>query len=286
MKNLKWSQVALTNFPYTKYSLKYTLDSLERTGARNIEFYAAYPHFYLGDSTTADIRALKKMLRDRKLQVINFCPENCTYPVNAASTNANTRQRSIAHYVKAIQAASELECPNALFFPGYALLDEDKEDAWKRAVDTMVYLSRIAEAYGVRLILESAGEMASVMSSSKKQLQMIKEVDSPNVSGMVDLTCMHELGETIEETIDVLGITNIHHIHFHNCCELTPGRWEHRVPTDGVLDIEHIVRVLDESGFEGHFGCEVFGPYVTEPEKAMMAYKQWFERMDFIRDVD
>lgn len=285
MKHLKQSQIALTNFPYYKYSLKYTLDSLERLGAHNIEFYAAYPHFYLGDVTPADIRATKKMLRDRHLQVINFCPENCTYPVNAASVNAFTRQRSIAHYVKAIQAASEFECPNALFFPGYALMDEDKDEAWKRAVDTMTYLAGIAEAYGVRLILESAGETATVLSSSQKQVSMIREVNSPNVSGMVDLTCMHELGETIEETIQILGIHKIHHIHFHNCREITPGRWEHRVPEDGVLDIRHIVRTLDEEGFEGHFGCEVFGPYASDPEGAMLSFLHWFEEMDFIKDI-
>ena len=285
MKNLKWSQVALTNFPYYKYSLKYTLDSLERIGAHNIEFYAAYPHLYLGDVSLADIKAIKKMLDDHHLQVINFCPENCTYPVNAASTNAATRYRSIAHSVTAIQAASEFESPNALFFPGYALMDENQEDAWKRAVDTMGYLAGIAEAYGVRLILESAGLAATVMNSAEKQMQMIREVGSPNVSGMVDLTCMRELGEDIEHCIATLGIENIHHIHFHNCVELTPGRWEHRVPTDGVLDIAHIVHALDDAGFKGHFGCEVFGPYVAEPEKAMLSYKKWFETMDLIRDI-
>lgn len=279
MKNLKWEQIALTNFPYTKYTLKYTLNSLERLGAYNIEFYAAYPHFYLGDITMGDMRAVKRMLDERNLHVINFCPENCTYPVNAASVNPNTRQRSIEHYVKAIQAANEFECPNALFFPGYALLDENLEDAWKRSVDTMQYLAEIAEGYGVRLILESAGRTASVLTSSKKQMQMIREIDSPNVSGMVDLTCMHELGETIEESIDNLGIENIHHIHFHNCRELTPGRWEHRVPEDGVLDIENIVSILDVNGFKGYFGCEVFGPYITEPEKAMVEYLKWFEKI-------
>ena len=285
MKNLKWSQVALTNFPYTRYSLKTTLDSLERIGAYNIEFYAAYPHFYLGDVSPADIRATKKMLDDRNLHVINFCPENCTYPVNAASTNAATRARCISHYVTAIQSASEFECPNALFFPGYALADEDQNDAWLRAVDTMRYLATIAESYGVRLILESAGIFATVMDSSEKQVQMIKEVDSPNVSGMVDLTCMHELGEDIEHCISTLGIENIHHIHFHNCAELSPGRWEHRVPDDGVLDVPHIVRALDDAGFQGHFGCEVFGPYVAAPEAAMLKYKEWFETMGLIHDI-
>ena len=42
-KNLKMEQIALANFVYTKYSLKYTLDSLQRLGAKAIEFYTADP---------------------------------------------------------------------------------------------------------------------------------------------------------------------------------------------------------------------------------------------------
>ena len=277
MKNLSWKQVAYTNFPYFKYSLKYALDSLERIGAQNIEFYGAYPHFYLGDVTPSDIRAVGKMLRNRHLQVINLCPENCTYPVNAASTNLHARNRSVEHYVRALEAANEFESPYCLFFPGWAHFDEDQEEAWKRGVETMSYLAGIAEGYGIQMLLESAPQTATIISSADKQLQMMKEVGSPALNGMIDLTCLYNVGETVEEVIEKLGIEHICHVHFHNCAELTPGRYEHRIPTDGLLDIRHIVDVLDEAGFQGHFGCEVFAPYESEPEKAMLAYKKWFE---------
>ncbi len=284
MKNISWSQVAYTNFPYYKYSLKYTLDSLERIGARDIEFYGAYPHFYLGDVTPSDIKAVSKMLRNHNLQVINLCPENCTYPVNASSANFHARNRSIEHYVRALEAANEFESPYCLFFPGWAHFDEEQEDAWKRGIETMVYLAGIAEAYGIQLLLESAPRTSSIVTSADKQLQMIKEVGSPAINGMIDLTCLHNIGETVEKVIDKLGIEHICHVHFHNCVELSPGRFEHRIPIDGILDIKHIVNVLDEAGYRGHFGCEVFSPYESEPEKAMLAYKKWFESVGLIRD--
>lgn len=277
MKNLKWEQVAYTNFPYFKYSLKYTLDSLERIGAKNIEFYGAYPHFYLGDITAADIVAVKKMLRAHHLQVINLCPENCTYPVNALSTNLHTRNRSIEHYVKAIQAANEFESPYCLFFPGWAHFDENQEEAWKRGVETMFYLAGIAEGYGVKILLESAPQCSSIITSAEKQLQMMAEVGSTALDAMIDLTCLYNIGESVEEAVEKLGIEHICHVHFHNCAELMSGRYEHRIPTDGILDMEHTVKVLDEAGFSGHFGCEVFAPYEYEPENAMLLYKTWFE---------
>ena len=60
LKNLKMEQVAFANFAYTKYSLKYTLDSLQKIGAHAIEFYCADPHFCLEDCTLEDMKVVKK----------------------------------------------------------------------------------------------------------------------------------------------------------------------------------------------------------------------------------
>lgn len=282
MKFLKKDQVALTNFPYYKHSLTYTLDSLERVGAKNIEFYAAAPHFYLGDATTDDIKLLKRQLRAHHLQVINLCPENCTYPVNIASSNLRMRQRCIEHYTKAIHAAHEWESPYCLFFPGFALADEEEKDAWQRGAESMAHLARIAEVYGVQLILEAAPKGASLIHSTDRLLGLIDEVGSDALTGMIDLTCILDIGETVKECIDKMGIERIRHIHFHNCEQLSPGRWEHRLPLEGVQNLEEIVRLLDENRFTGHFGCEVFAPYESSPEEAMIAFRDWFATLNLL----
>ncbi|MDY3249986.1 MAG: sugar phosphate isomerase/epimerase family protein [Candidatus Choladocola sp.] len=282
MKNLSWKQVAYSNFPYFKYSLDYALNSLERIGAHDIEFYGVYPHFYLGDVTPSEIKTTARMLREHHLQVINLTPENCTYPVNAASTNLNARKRSIDHYVRALEAANEFESPYCLFFPGWAHFDESQEEAWKRGVETMAYLARIAETYGVTLLLESAPQNSSILTSADKQLQMIREVGSKAITGMIDFSCLFYINETIEETVEKLGIEQIRHVHFHNCRKLADGRHDHCLPgEDGVLDVPHMLNVLDEAGYSGYFGCEVFSPYEYEPEKAMLEFKKYFEKMDF-----
>lgn len=284
MKNLSWNQVAYSNFPYFKYSLKYTLDSLERIGAHDIEFYGVYPHFYLGDVTPSEIKMTARLLREHHLQVINLTPENCTYPVNAISTNLHARMRSIDHYVRALEAANEFESPYCLFFPGWAHFDENQDDAWKRAIETMSYLANIAESYGVTLLLESAPINSSVLTSAEKQLQMIQEVGSKAITGMIDLSCLFYINEDIEHTVRVLGIDRIKHVHFHNCKKLANNRYDHCLPgEEGVLDVMHMLSILDEAGFSGHFGCEVFAPYEYEPEKAMLEFKKYFEKAGFCK---
>ncbi len=285
MKNIKRSQLALSNFPYTKYGLDYTLDSLQKIGGPYIEFYAAYPHFYLGDANLARMKALAKKIKDHGLQVIDFCPENCTYPVNAASIDPEVRKRSIDHYILGIQTAAELESPYCLFFPGYALKDEDPQDAWKRGFDAFKYLTEFAEVYGVTLLLESAKATSSILSSTDLQLKMMRDLNSPNVDCLIDTTNLVGIKETFDECYAKLGKEHMKHVHFKNALG-TPDSFVASPADEGFLDLEHMVRTLDNDGYTGYFGCEIFKPYYYEPEKAMLRFKDWFDKLDPIKDYD
>ena len=75
MKHLTESQIAMSNFPYFRYTLDWTLDSLARLGAGPIELYLNDPHFHVEDSGTTQCRALKRKLAERGMRVINLCPE-------------------------------------------------------------------------------------------------------------------------------------------------------------------------------------------------------------------
>ena len=75
MKHLKESQILTSNYPYYKYSLDYTLKSLQRMGAGPIEFYACYPHFHLDDVSYWDVKRITKKLAAAGLNVVCFTPE-------------------------------------------------------------------------------------------------------------------------------------------------------------------------------------------------------------------
>lgn len=274
-KNLKMEQVALANFVYNKYSLRYALDSLQRLGTHAMEFYTADPHFCLEDCTLDDMKHVKRMLDERELRVINVCPENCTYPMNLASKNINTRKRTFDNYVNAIHVASEWECPHVLIFPGRALYDESMEEAWQYGVDAMAALADIAQENGVKIVLESTSKGSTVIVGVKKTIQMMKEINSPALTGMLDLMCLEITKDDIREAIKLLGIERVRHIHFSDAEQVNPGRWEHRVPGDGTLPVEDMLQALDENGYKDYFGCEVFAPYLGEPEKAMRRMRDW-----------
>ena len=274
-ENLKMEQVALANFAYNKFSLDYTLDSFQRLGVHNIEFYCAYPHFYLEDSSLWDMKVLRRKLREHELNVIDVCPENCTYPMNLGSADPAVRERTFRTYVKGIEAAVEWDCTRCLFFPGWTTFDGSQEEAWLYGKDAMARLADIAEVNGVKIIMESASSASTVLTSIKKMKQMIDEINSPALSGMLDLVCLFITGDTTKDSVATLGMNNINHIHFSDGQLLPDGSWERLVPGQGKLPLEDILKILSDNHYPFYFGCEMFNRYKKNPEEAMRQTLEW-----------
>ena len=106
---MNWSQIAMGNFTYYYYSFAYFLDAMEKQNIDRIELWLAEPHLCLDDCSYAGMRQFSKMLRERNFKVCCVTPEQYQYPVNIASSDADTRKRSTNYFKKAIDLAAELE---------------------------------------------------------------------------------------------------------------------------------------------------------------------------------
>ena len=135
MKHLNERQILTSNYPYYKYSLDYALDSLERIGNENIEFYGCFPHFHLDDVGYQDVRRLKRKLKNHHLYTVCFTPEQCLYPVNIAAKDPVARKRSLQVFEKSILYGSELGARYVVVLSGYGTLDEEERSkrlaAWQ-----------------------------------------------------------------------------------------------------------------------------------------------------------
>lgn len=277
MQKLSKKQLALSNFPYYKYSFRYAMDSLERMGAETIELYACDPHFHIDDSGIPQARAVFKQLKDRGIRVGCLTPEQCSYPLNIASQNPIGRKRSIEVYVKCLQFAVEMQCGLCQFLSGWSVLDEPEEDTWKRSVESMDYIARVAEGYGVDIALEASPRQYATTTNSTKTMQLIREVGSPALYGMIDVACMgDDRTEKVEDAIRVLG-DKLRHVHFGDG---NPGG--HYILGDGELDLEGALGKLASAGYRHLVSLEIMnGLYEKNPEEAMARSAAWMrERMD------
>ena len=183
MKNLKETQILTSNYPYGRYSLDYALDSLQRLEAGPIEFYACYPHFHLDDVDYWDVKRITRKLIEHKLNIVCFTPEQCLYPVNIAALDPAARKRSMDVFKKSIQFGAEMGTEYVVTLAGYGTLDEEESAAWKRSVESLGILGDMAEAYGVKLVLETSPREYTTTHNSKDVVRMIREVGSSAVKG-------------------------------------------------------------------------------------------------------
>ena len=186
--SLQNSQFYGANFSYLLHRFDYFVASMQRLGVQNIEFYAAAPHLYLEDATTDDARRIARMLRAAGIQVGCFTAEQCLYPISLASADETLRNRSLAYYEKALAFAQELQSPLMQLISGGALLEGDPEQSRSRSMDGICRLTKLAERAGVKLVLEA--DPNCTIANTNDQLRAIREIASPQLSGMIDTNAL------------------------------------------------------------------------------------------------
>lgn len=279
-KNLRKEQYIHSNFPYYNYSLDYTLDSLQRIGAEKIEFYGAEPHFCMEDVTYTDMKVLKQKLDNHGLSVVEINPENCAYPTNLASRNPATRLRTFRYYENAIRTAGVIGSPYVLVFPGYANLDESQEEAWKLSVDSMRRLGEIARAEGVTITFEATTRNITVITDHREVMRLIRESGCENMAVTIDLMCLSQTGETVQDVYDICGAGKVVNVHYTDGGLLPSGAWEHRIPGEGELDLNGMLKMFDDNSYQGYFGNEVkwsIDPSLTTPEQICVKLQGWWD---------
>ena len=274
---LKKSQIALTNYPYHKCSLDYTLNSMEKFGIKPMEFVCCEPHFYFEDVTETDTKKLMEKLDEKGFSIICLTAPTMEYPMNLASENIMTRTKTVNYLVDAIQYADKLQAPVVSFNMGQAPLDADAEAAWTRAKEAVAYLVSVAESFGVKIALYVTGSRkSSLLDNVEKAKRLKKEIPSDSLGFVADTVYLREMALEPEMFIQELGLENIFLVHFADC----KSGILHLAPGEGNLDLEKSLKSFEQAGYEGYFSLNMRGsrdPYVYEeqPERCMKNGLEW-----------
>ena len=252
--SLQNSQFYGANFSYLLHRFDYFVASMQRLGVRTIEFYAAAPHLYLEDASTDDVRRIARMLRAAGIQVGCFTAEQCLYPISLASADETLRNRSLAYYEKALAFAQELQSPLMQMISGGALLEDDPEQSRSRSMDGICRLTKLAERAGVKLVLEA--DPNCTIANTNDQLRAIREIASPQLSGMIDTNALALNGENFSTAAELLG-RDLCHVHFIDID--LPKNGMCLAPADGTLPMKDYLKVLSDRGYTGGITPELWG---------------------------
>ena len=258
-------QIAGMNLVYKFYSFDYFLDAMERLGYESIELLPNAPHFYVPDLSASDMSAIRQKIHDHHLTTICYTPDQCSYPVNISYNSEVGRRRSIQSLARQIEVCSYLGSGQMLLTSGYGYFDEPKEQAWARMVDSLGQLSRKAEKEGVVLVLEPIRtDETNLVTDLPSLKRAIREVDSPNLKGMLDTSPMYYAGESIAQYAQELG-DDLWHIH------LIDGRPAgHLAWGDGIFPLDQYMREIEQAGYSRYMTLEfTSAEYYNNPNPAM-----------------
>lgn len=264
MRKIERAQIAAMNIHYRYFPLKYFLDSSVENGFKNIELWAASPHFYIEDLGPKDVVRVRNDIEKRGLKLICFTPEQCVYPINIAAEEMLIRERSIKYFEKAINISVDLGCKLVLVTSGWGYFSQPADQAWKRSRDSLVKLSRKAEGAGVTLVLEPLRvDESNLVTDLATLTKMLNEISSDALKGMIDTIPMALAGEAIIDYSRALG-KDLLHIHF-----IDGKPRGHLVWGDGVLPLKEYMNALESIEYRGCLTLEITdAAYYVEPHLA------------------
>ncbi|WP_242954373.1 sugar phosphate isomerase/epimerase family protein [Clostridium oryzae] len=258
------------SYHYLRYPITKFLDKVERSPFDSIDLYCSAPQLNMFDYPLSRLINLDKEIRRRHLKVMAMTPENCTYPVNFCTQDIITRESSLRYYQRAIDTAEFLECPNIQISTGFGYFDASREEAWKNCRESVAQLAAYCEKKNVTLFLEELKvTTTNVLVTSKDLAKMIKEIDSPNVVGMLDMDQMTYAGETVADYFNNLG-DKLRHIHFNDR--------GHTVPGDADFPMKDYFDAIKAHGYDGTCSFEICDRrYYCNPDKAIDDIVAWLQ---------
>ncbi|SHO43822.1 sugar phosphate isomerase/epimerase family protein [Anaerocolumna xylanovorans] len=256
------------SYHYLRYPIAKFLDKVESSPFDSIDLYCCAPQLNIFDYPLSSLIDLDKEIRRRHLKVMAMTPENCTYPVNFCTQDIITRESSLRYYQRAIDTAEFLECPNVQISTGSGYFNKPREEAWKNCRESLALLAAYCEKKNVTLLLEELKvTTTNVLITSRDLADMIDEIGSPNVVGMLDLDQMTYAGETVADYFTNLG-GRLKYIHFNDR--------GHTVPGDADFPMKDYFDAMKAHGYDGICSFEICDRrYYCDPDKAIDDTVAW-----------
>ncbi|TXK85964.1 TIM barrel protein [Paenibacillus sp. N3.4] len=260
-------KVAGMNITFRHVPFQHFLESMSYIGVDHIELWAGEPHLYVNRNILGNIRNIRKQMKSREMKIVCYTPEQCIYPYNIAASDSHWRQKSVDYFIENLYAALELETDMMLITSGIGDFTVSQEESWKYASDSIFQLSKVAEREGVTLALEPLTKFESNLITDSKGLKnMLEEIQSPSLKGMIDTVSMQLANETPEDYFSILAEL----CHFH----LIDGDGQsdaHLALDDGVLNWREYLTSLQSHRYEGTCTLEIMGfNYYQNPQDALM----------------
>ncbi len=266
MKNIRYEQLSPMNIHFVQYSLEYFLKCCANHELKQVELWGGAPHVSVDYIDKSGVRDLKRLLSKYGIRVSCFTPETCAYPINIASVDKATRERSIEYEIKGLEITRELDVPVMQIVCGTGFFDYPEEEAWKWACSSLFKIGTKAKEYGISLALEPLSPYESNLANTIERTKCMLEQIGLDIFGVNPDTVPLDMNSVPVE--ECLTMFKEKVFNFHLCDRKGSDNW---IPCgDGTVDIKAALNALDGISYKGGIGLEICGAsYYEDPDAAL-----------------
>ena len=254
MRKITMNDFAAMTVSYQQYSFDYVLNSLQKIGIRNIDFWGGTPHFCRLDYSDKEAETFLKQLRhkaeDRGMRFVIYTPETLAYPFSIADPNTRTVERTIDFFRTSMDDALTLGTDRLFINTGTGLRDHPVEQSMEICINAIRKICDDAESKGITMMLEQLQPYESNICTDINAIKKIVDaVDSPNLKICVDLVAMDVAKENLEMYYDTFGEDKIGFIHFSDA--------HHEICGTGDLPLKEYIETLQKHDYDSIVDLEI-----------------------------
>ncbi len=261
---------------FVKFSLSEAVEKIAAMGLGAVEIMGDRPHLYPPDFGPESLGGLKKLLREKGLEINNLNSFTLfavgdTYLPSWIEPEKERREIRLRHTRECLRAASFLGAGNISIPPGGPLPPgSSREEALSLFYHGLEKVIPLAEELRVKLLVEP--EPFLLVENSRQFKDFIRNVRSPWVGLNFDVGHFFCVGEEPVEAYQDL-FPWIGHIHLE---DIGADRVHHHlIAGRGAMDLPAILRTIHRSGYTRGISLELY----TYPETPVEAGR---ESLDYL----
>jgi len=230
------------------YPIDYVIKSLAKIGYDGVELGCASPVAYPPYMTTADREAVRRLLKENKIEISSVLPApggGCGN--NVASPLSAERKQAIQSYKECVDLAADLGAKICLYVAGWVIYGVDQDQAWEWSRECLVEVARHAKTRGVTIAVEPTPADSNLVETPDDALKLMAETRMDNVKVMFDTIHALYRKDNPADYVDKMG-SHLAHVHISDLERMPPGTY---------TDFSFVVDALKANGYKGYLAMEI-----------------------------
>ena len=189
------------------------------------------------------------------------------------------RREQVERATRFVELADEWGAPIVRVFGGRHSADLPADEVNRWVAEAVREVAAAADQYGIQVALETHDDFRA----GARVARVLQAADHPGVGVVWDLGHPYRVGETVEQTWELIG-RDVVHVHFKDIKQTGEGPegWEPVLAGNGDLPLQEMVDRLAREGYDGFLSTEWerrVDPVEDDPARALPQHTAYLREL-------